>query len=252
MIKRLQKLSLDYLFPITCLGCGRLRLWLCPACFLRLPFKAGQLCLACHSPSRSGEFCPTCAPEQDYEGAFAAGDYNDPLLSDLIKKFKFQGLKDLGRPLGAFLMAAINASQAPWPEFLKQILGAAVRRQQFSDFLKTKPLIIPIPLSRSRLRRRGYNQAEILAENFSALTGLALRNDYLVRTKDRPPQSKLTAAQRQANLHGCFAVQGQRPAKQNLLLLDDVVTTGATLAEAAKTLRQDNNSRIWALVLARG
>jgi ComF family protein len=96
--------------------------------------------------------------------------------------------------------------------------------------------ILPIPLHRARLARRGYNQALELARPIASLLGLAVLPRALVRTRDTAPQTELDADARRRNLRGAFTAEADAIAGRRVLLVDDVVTTGATVREAAATL----------------
>ena len=112
-------------------------------------------------------------------------------------------------------------------------------------------LIIPVPVHRKRLFQRGFNQAVILASKLSAKTRLPLYRRSLIKVKDTPPQARLPRAQRIANLRNSFGVHDPvNVRKKNVLLIDDVATTGSTIAEATKTLLKAGASRVDALVLA--
>jgi ComF family protein len=112
--------------------------------------------------------------------------------------------------------------------------------------------VVPVPLHASRLREREYNQSLLLADRLCRRRGLALSFDNLIRTRATPPQTELTRSQRMTNLRGAFGLlRPQEFAKQRLLLMDDVLTTGATVNECAKMLRKAGASDIYVLTLAR-
>ena len=99
--------------------------------------------------------------------------------------------------------------------------------------------IIPVPLSRRRQRKRGYNQCEFIARGIAEITGIPMMNDHLVRTRDNPTQTHRGREARQANVEGIFSVRHPEGLEgQTLLLLDDVITTGATLRSCATTLEK--------------
>lgn len=221
----LKKWLLDLFFPLSCLNCSAPGAHLCPACFAKLKFRDRNY------------FKDLPALEQ----VFIAGDYEDPLLEKLIKHLKFSYLEALGPILGRFLCSF-------WQE------------KKLSDLNFSKPekiLVIPIPLSKKRFRQRGFNQAEIIARYFSDFFAYEL-NLNLKRIKHRRPQSALSEKNRGANIKGVFAWQADRNLNDNILkhrlviLIDDVMTTGATLSEAALTLKQAGAGKIYALALAKG
>lgn len=228
--RRLKAFILNLLFPLECLGCGNEGTWLCPACFRRLKF----------SPNKKNSRLKTAALDR----IFIAGDYDDALLADLIKKFKYHFITAIGKPLADFLilywsgqiaLATLNDSHAASDS---QIAAA--------DFI-----VIPIPLSIRRLRWRGFNQAEILARKFAANFSYPLSLG-LTRQKHRAAQASLDENRRLKNISGVFSYTGQSLAGRNILLIDDVATTGATLNEAALILRAQGAKKICGLVLAKG
>jgi ComF family protein len=109
--------------------------------------------------------------------------------------------------------------------------------------------VVPVPLHRSRQRRRGYNQAEIAARVVARDLGLPLDSSLLRRERQTPAQAHLDAEARAQNLRGAFVVEGTPPPA--VLVVDDITTTGSTFEEAALTLRAAGAARAYALALAR-
>lgn len=212
--RNLKNFWLDLLFPINCLGCGQESTWLCPACFERLKFNGRAYHLE------------TPALKQ----IFIAGDYDQALLAELIKKFKYDFLINLGQDLGRFL---INF----WTKTYQYRLA--------------NPLVIPVPLAGKRLRWRGFNQAEILADFFSRHFGYEMSHG-LKRKAQRYPQASLPANKRAENVKAEFFWPGRSLDGRTILLIDDVTTTGATLNECALALKAAGAVKIYALVLAKG
>jgi ComF family protein len=127
-------------------------------------------------------------------------------------------------------------------------LAAAMRRL---DPIVPGAVLVPVPLGARRERVRGYNQAERLAAALGRLAGLAVRPRLLSRARETPSQTKLTPEARRANVHGAFRVRAPLPAGR-LVLVDDVYTTGATLAAAAEALAAAGAARVEAVTFARG
>jgi len=244
-LSRLKAFILDLLFPLECLGCGREKAWLCPACFRRLKFGHEKII---DREKNNNLKAPAL------NKIFIAGDYDDALLADLIKKFKYHFLTALGKPLADFLtiywsgqLTLLNLDNLP-----------AADEAMFpsrSRIIPDNVLIIPIPLSKKRRRWRGFNQAEILARGFAAHFGYEL-SDRLKRIKHRPAQASLNERERLKNISGVFAYDNSSPAAdisgRTIILVDDVVTTGATLNEAALALRAQGATKVYGLVLAKG
>ncbi len=219
----LKSALLNLFFPLACLNCGQSGAWLCPRCRRLLKINdAGR------SKAR------LTIPHLD--DIFIAGDYSDPLLAALIKKFKYGFIKGLGEELSRFLIFFWAGAEAGFGKTFKEP----------PDFL-----VVPLPLTAKRRRWRGFNQAEILARPFAHHFAYAFGQD-LERTAHRPPQTALNEKERTLNVKGAFAWRGGDLRDKKIILVDDVVTTGATLNEAASVLRAAGASRIYGLVLAKG
>jgi len=166
-------------------------------------------------------------------------DYSDKLVKQSIWSLKFRGNKKIGAIFGEIL----------YDELLENISELEI----ISDF--KKPLLVPIPVSKKRLRERGYNQCEIIAMKMEDLDGevnFEVKKNALVKIKDTPPQSRYkNRKERLSNLKGCFAIKKPNQIKnRNIILLDDVTTTGATLNEAKKILRRSGAKKIICLTIA--
>ena len=127
-----------------------------------------------------------------------------------------------------------------------------IQNELFMKILSTRPIIVPIPLSSAKLRKRGYNQSEILAKNLAKRFKLPVEN-LLKRVKETKPQYGLKKEERKKNMEGAFGIKrnGSRiKCGMTVLLLDDIVTTGSTLLEAAKILKQNGFEKVWGVTLA--
>ncbi|MFA6417421.1 MAG: ComF family protein [Patescibacteria group bacterium] len=213
----LKKFILNLLFPVICISCRRETRasdYLCGDCFKKLKFYGGQANLKL----------------KFIDELHIAGDYDNRSLASLIKILKFNAVPGVSKTLVAWLSLF-------WQ-------GLAVLKP-------LNLLVIPIPLSNQRLKRRGFNQAEIIAR------GLAYNFNYelnleLIKIKNTKAQSSLSAKKRSSNLVDAFKWSGQTPINQDVLLIDDVITTGSTLNTAAETLKLAGAHKIIALVVAKG
>lgn len=224
------------LWPSQCAVC---RAWqahaLCQPCRERFA-AARPRCLRCALPlpGRAG-VCGGCLRSPPpFVAAVAAVDYAFP-WNGLIASLKFREALAHAGPLA-------------------QLLGDALLHRPADGVHAMPDLVVPVPLAVQRLRRRGHNQAWELARRVARRWHLPARTDVLARVRDALPQMDLPRAQRLLNLQGAFVVlHGSRSlvAGRRIALVDDVMTTGATAAEAARTLLRNGAAEVQVWVLAR-
>ena len=215
----------DAALPQDCLLCAApaASSLICPACEAQLPRLPAALCPVCALPSPAGAPCGAClkAPPH-YDATLAAFAYDFP-LDRVIQALKY------GSELAAI-------------PFLGNSLADCVHID--SD------LIVPLPLHPARLRQRGFNQALEIARRFAARRYLPLAAAICERTHDSAPQASLPWAERQRNVRGAFLCRVDLAGKR-VVAVDDVMTTGATLNEFARTLKHAGAAHVTNLVVAR-
>lgn len=216
----------DWLFPPRCGGCGRLGSHWCANCDAQMQRLAAPLCTHCGYPLPEPQAeCPACLPPTfAFVSARALGSYAG-VLRRAILKLKHKRNAGLGLALSQPLAALYPAS---W-----RVEG-----------------VLPVPLSPRRLAQRGYNQVELLAAPLAQQLGLPLVGELLQRQRDTLPQMDLDLPQRWANVNDSF-VASPLVAGRRLLLVDDIMTTGATLHAAARALRAAGAHSVYVLTLAR-
>lgn len=236
-LDRVPAIVLNVLLPPRCLGCARVVEepgTLCAACWERLDFLGPPHCAACGFPFEfdHGEdaLCGDCLRTPPaYERARAVVRYDDA-SRDLILGFKHAD-RTFAVPAFSRWMARAGA-----------------------ELLEDADLIAPVPLHRLRLLRRRYNQAALLAHGIAKVSGFPVVPDLLVRTRRTPSQGRLSAARRRRNVRGAFAVKGSRAdllKGRRVLLIDDVLTTGATVSACARALVRAGAKAADVLTLAR-
>ena len=230
---------LDFIFPKYCVNCKKLGSYLCPNCFSYLVFDTGGICVACNRPAVGGITHPGCVGRHTIDGVFTSIEYKGT-AKKLIYKFKYDPyLSDLKNLLADLLYEGLIQKE----EFIKAS----------QDELYNPKFIIPIPLHKTKLRSRGYNQAEILARELSKKSNIKMV-DALQRTKNTRSQVGLKREDRIKNIKGAFVIKGDRKnliGRSLIFLVDDVLTTGSTLLEAANTLKRNGAKRVWGIALAR-
>jgi ComF family protein len=243
---------LDLIYPPRCLVCGA---WmesgsLCEACVSGFTSLAPPFCARCGVPvdvaigtPQYGDrtLCHACEMGEapPYEWSQALGQYGGTLRR-AIHRLKYDGKTALARPLGIALARSLVDPTSP---LLTDPVSSEPRRID---------VVIPIPLHPARLRQRGFNQAERIAYFLASERGWTLDAVSLRRVRRTQTQTALRIAERAANVRGAFAVRDPaRFAGRSVLLVDDVLTTGATACEAARMVREAGASRVCIVALAR-
>jgi ComF family protein len=233
MVDRIQRELLEVLAPSRCYWCRRLvgaGRGGCPACSDALPWHE-HACRACSAPiaaGRDASICTSCledAPPQDR--SWAAFRYEAPIAQAIID-LKFHGRLTPAHILGRLMGERLARRAEPLPE-----------------------LLIPVPLATARLRQRGYNQALQLGRALSGRLALRLVPAAARRTRETGEQTRLDAAARRRNVRDAFAVDAAIVRGRHVALLDDVVTTGATMAELARAARAAGAARVEGWAVAR-
>jgi predicted amidophosphoribosyltransferase len=210
--------------PPVCAACGhglpRADGLVCGGCLRELPWIGDRACPRCALPSHRSRACP--AWDAAIDSAWAALAY-EGVARDLVAALKFRGALPL-----AGLMAGQMAANAP------ALPAAAV--------------VVPVPPSKPRLRERGFDPAALLARGFAAKTGRELRP--VLRRLDRAGR-QVGAGRAERNVAGRLHVSASAPVPAQVLLLDDVHTTGATLRTCAQELREHGAERVHAITYAR-
>lgn len=208
---------LNSLFPVFCVSCGRILLknerkdHLCEDCLSKIVIKK--------NPEKNDDIL-----------IYSPLDYDD-ISSALIKRLKYGYDKSAAIPMARYMIAHMRASE------LKDLV--------------TEGLIIPIPLHKRKLRMRGFNQAEILAEMIGHEFDLPVSNIF-ERTKDTNPQSSLKSdIEKAANIKNCFRITRKSSIPQKAILIDDIWTSGSTMTEAARLLHEAGCRKIYYLVFAK-
>lgn len=229
-LKKAGRCALDLVLPPRCPGCNGLDVSVQnPAGFCLLCWQAvievSNPCPRCALPDEA-PLCVTCSRDPHLFATASAPLIYGGQLAVAIQRIKYGRASHFCQPLGAHLGSMIA-------------------------FMDPVDLMVPVPLHRSRLRKRGFNQATLLARGAARESGLSLQVDLLVRQRDTPSQAELSPEVRQQNVRGAFVVRGSACRGQRILLVDDVMTTGATASACTLALLEAGAKEVHVLTLAR-
>ncbi|MCW5851421.1 MAG: ComF family protein [Anaerolineae bacterium] len=224
----------EWLYPATCAGCGQSGDLICADCQRTVPRLPALACPTCQHEVPPGEGCAHCRHSPNsLDGLRAVGRYvpsqegeTRSRFTDIIHAFKYQGLHALATPLGDWLADSLRDD--PLPE----------------------TVILPLPSHPRRIAERGYDHTALLSQRVAHQLGLPYVDHWLYRVRYTASQagSGLSADERRANVSGAFVARPMPP-HSHILLIDDIYTTGATMAECARTLRAAGAARVWGAVL---
>jgi ComF family protein len=210
----LKEFVLDILFPVECLGCGKEGEWICGHCEekVRLDIYVGK-----------GIFL---------DKIIVPYSYDNPIIKQSIHLFKYKNIEELGEVLGKIFINGLNK---------------IIRKGDF------EAACVPIPLHEKRLRERGFNQSEILAIRVGDFFLWEISSAIISRFRFTRPQVGLNEEERKENIKDAFSVKDNKIIhNKRIILIDDVFTTGATMEECAKALKEAGAGEVWGLALAKG
>ncbi|MFA5166369.1 MAG: phosphoribosyltransferase family protein [Candidatus Paceibacterota bacterium] len=225
----------ELLFPKICIGCGRQGQYFCDDCLSLAEIYDLQYCPYCSPPRPfyDGRVCHSHHSKID--SIFIASSYKNNNVKKALHLLKYEPCcKLLARDLAKLLY---------W-----HLLACGKKPSDFSDCL-----LAPVPLHEKKLRRRGYNQTQEIAKELGDMLQIPCE-EILLKIKENKSQTELNRLERMQNVEGCYALNEHCSAKitgKNILLLDDIFTTGATMEECAKTLKTTKAKSVWAIAVAR-
>lgn len=228
--------ALEALFPAKCAICGRLLSrdedFLCARCDGKINYAAdGPVCTVCGRPLAFSEsvMCGKClSGENPFCGGAQLFIY-DENIKPAIYAFKYKNIRDIGRHIGRRMHEHLGETAAAW----------------------NADALIPVPVHKKRYLQRGFNQSEIIADSLGGLLGTPVRTDVLFRVRQTRPQKQLGTGQRARNLEGAFRADREKASGLGrVILIDDIYTSGATLGECARVLKDAGTDMIFFLTAA--
>lgn len=233
---------LDSIFPKVCLGCGKFTGkndfdYVCRKCFGRIDLKNAFECIGCKRQTQLGITCMFCKKENHIDQIIIAAELSDPLVDKMVKTYKYKFIPDMSKPL------SVVAKKCA-----KKLLSKGF------NIFEDNPLLIPVPLHKNRLNRRGFNQAELLAKDIADAYHISYIGDVLIRVINSKHQADMKSREeRLTNLKNHFAAKNREAVKdRTVVLVDDICTTGATLNECARVLKESGAKKVIGFVIARG
>jgi ComF family protein len=266
MWKEIEKMGgyvLDMVFPIECIGCGKnleelpsRERWICPSCLLKIEMRRDQVCPACEKESEGGETHYGCRGQTPLDGLWVAAYYG-PLIEKAVHDLKFAFLPELAYPLSQLMVKSILETEE-YAQLQDMLFAPRAKEAEEEIYAGKKEayhetVIVPVPLHRKRLNWRGFNQASLLAHRVGEKFALPVAEDLVTRCKNTKPQSKTESGQeRKCNIAGAFLCpEAPKVRGRNIILVDDLCTTAATLNECAGALKTAGAHTVWGLVVAR-
>lgn len=231
------ELTLDLIYPPKCMVCNKIialnkARWLCDNCKNLLEYTKEPKCIKCSRPvQKEKSFCTQCA-NKDFSFCknFSVYEYYG-VLQSIIYKFKYGNNPNLGKGLAKLMVENLGL------EFFKDF-----------DFL------VPVPLHKRKLRKRGFNQAGVLCKEISKLTGVKSLDKLLIRKKNTKSLSRLSPRERVNNLKGAFHInqkyKNNNIESRSFLIIDDIYTTGSTMNFCSKILVENGAKNVCGLTIA--
>jgi len=226
-LNQLAEVAVDAFFPKQCVGCGKVGDFFCLSCRGKLPWLIPPICPKCGKPQVSGIVCSSCWQRQTEIDGIRSPFLFDGPMRKAIHQLKYQNLKAISSCLAAFLADYLASNALPGE------------------------VLVPVPLHPKKLKQRGYNQSCLLARELSKLIKLPVIEDCLMRVKQAQPQVKaVNVKERQENVADAFTSCDEELADKQIILIDDVRTSGATLESCAKALKNKGAISVWGLTVA--
>ncbi len=218
MWKKAKKFFLEIIFPQFCFNCG---------------IEGNYLCEDCKSLLEITGFHQNYSTQNLKDLYFTIG-YQNPLIKNLIQRFKYEPfVKELAKPLSSLIIDHF------------QLID---NKPDFTNFF-----LVPVPLEKKKLKWRGFNQAEEIAKELAEFLKIPLISNCLIKIKETSPQIELTDEARKENVKGAFLVKNKNQISgKKILLVDDVYTTGSTMEECARVLKESGVKEVVGIVIARG
>lgn len=222
--------ALNWLVPLRCFTCAKVLTEnntsaVCDACYVHLPFQENACNRCGQTIATQSDACGRCIKQTPpFDRCFCAFQYTSP-IDEIIQAYKYSAHPEYAQKLALLFADEIISAGLPRPDVL-----------------------IPVPLHRKRLFSRGYNQAALLSNHLAKILDIPCKTNALIKVNATAPQASLSLKARRRNVHGCFRLRKKIQGK-HVAIIDDVLTTGATVSEISKVLKRNGVDyiQVWAL-----
>lgn len=226
---------LDLLFPRICPVCNNIvskyGADICPSCEKRLSFTGDSYCMRCGKPvEEDEEYCSDCKKRRHMYDEGRSVLIYDECSSKSIYRFKYNGKREYAAYYGRVIAGRLGGKITSW----------------------NADVIIPVPIHKSRLKKRGYNQAALIANELSKRVNIPVDGNVIYRKVATGAQKMLGAAERQNNLKKAFIASGNVVKYKTALIVDDIYTTGATIDAVAACLKENGIQKVYFVTLCIG
>ena len=227
-VKKAGQSFFDLLLPPKCVHCKSAGRWLCQSCLEKIPLLSEPVCPRCGAPL-SPPSCRHCRahPLNAINGIRATAAFIDNPLRSAIHEFKYNNHRAVTALLGEMLITS------------------------YRQYGLNAEVVVPVPLHETKFKERGYNQSELLARQLGQALNLPLNLTTLRRVRKTESQMTLGAEERYKNVSGAFSCGDKNLSQRQILLVDDVCTTGSTLDACAAALKAGGAASVWGLTLAK-
>ncbi|MBN1375220.1 MAG: ComF family protein, partial [Dehalococcoidia bacterium] len=219
---------IDFFFPRECIECGKIGDFICIECLKKLPRLLPPLCPRCGKPESSGSFCHECWKTSCSLERVRSVFIFDGIVRKAVHSLKYHNLRAIAGCLGDYMA------------------GYYLENNMTGDVL------VPVPLYDKRLQARGYNQSALLAKEMSRIVKMPVEEYMVKRTRDTSPQARTkNVEERRLNMEKAFCSIGANMLGKDIIVIDDVCTSGATLEACASVLRAAGARSVTGFTLAR-
>lgn len=234
-VKDTRNIFLDILFPKMCFGCGKEGKYICEKCSTFVS-EAALICPVCEKASFFGESHTICQARYGLNGLIGIWEY-DGVIKKMLFQVKYKGVAHALEECLENAFAAMTKDEQRFQPFFRFLLSGDI-------------YVAYVPMYKKKEKQRGFNQAKFIARELEKISG-APTVSLLQKIKDTKSQTELNRVERLQNIKDSFAVKEKRDVPRNVLLVDDIWTSGATMRECCKVLKKVGVENVWGFALAR-